>query len=75
MAADRIVAAAETYMGLPEVGLGILPAGGGTKELVRRVISPAARIRSKGVSKRLVVRHFRAAELISGGLQHFRFAQ
>lgn len=51
MAADRIVAASETYMGLPEVGLGILPAGGGTKELVRRFVSPAARIEHPGMSK------------------------
>ncbi|RME83064.1 MAG: 3-hydroxyacyl-CoA dehydrogenase/enoyl-CoA hydratase family protein, partial [Caldilineae bacterium] len=51
MAADRIVAAAETYMGLPEVGLGIIPAGGGTKEMVRRVISPAARIDHPGIHK------------------------
>jgi len=49
MAADRIVAAAETYMGLPEVGVGIIPAGGGTKELVRRVISPAARVTHPGM--------------------------
>lgn len=51
LAADRIVAAAETYMGLPEVGVGILPAGGGTKELVRRVVSPAARIEHPGIEK------------------------
>lgn len=51
MAADRIVAAAETYMGLPEVGVGILPAGGGTKELVRRVISPVARLENPGIDK------------------------
>lgn len=51
MAADRIVAAAETYMGLPEVGVGILPAGGGTKELVRRVISPAARLDHPGIKR------------------------
>jgi 3-hydroxyacyl-CoA dehydrogenase len=38
--ADRVVAAAETYMGLVEVGVGLIPAGGGTKELVRRIISP-----------------------------------
>ncbi len=49
MACDRVVAAAETYMGLPEVGVGILPAGGGTKELVRRVVSPAAKIEHPGI--------------------------
>ncbi len=51
MAADRIVAAAETYMGLPEVGVGIIPAGGGTKEMVRRVISPAAKVEHPGIQK------------------------
>ncbi len=33
---DRVQAAAETYMGLVEVGVGLIPAGGGTKELVAR---------------------------------------
>ena len=37
--ADRIVAAGETYMGLVEVGVGLIPAGGGTKEMVRRLVS------------------------------------
>ncbi|MDL1913014.1 MAG: 3-hydroxyacyl-CoA dehydrogenase/enoyl-CoA hydratase family protein [Bergeyella sp.] len=36
MHADRVVAAAETYIGLVEVGVGVIPAGGGTKEMVRR---------------------------------------
>ncbi len=40
MAAARIVASAETYMGLVEVGVGLIPAGGGCKEMVRRVVSP-----------------------------------
>ena len=31
--ADRVQAAAETYMGLVEVGVGLIPAGGGTKEM------------------------------------------
>ncbi len=31
--ADRINAYAETYMGLVEIGVGLLPAGGGTKEM------------------------------------------
>jgi 3-hydroxyacyl-CoA dehydrogenase len=36
LAADRIDAAAETYMGLVEVGVGLIPAGGGCKELLLR---------------------------------------
>jgi 3-hydroxyacyl-CoA dehydrogenase len=34
--ADRVRAAAETYIGLVEVGVGIIPAGGGTKEMLVR---------------------------------------
>jgi 3-hydroxyacyl-CoA dehydrogenase len=36
--ADRVRAAAETYIGLVEVGVGIIPAGGGTKELLVRAL-------------------------------------
>jgi 3-hydroxyacyl-CoA dehydrogenase len=36
--ADRVRAAAETYIGLVEVGVGIIPAGGGTKELTLRAL-------------------------------------
>jgi 3-hydroxyacyl-CoA dehydrogenase len=35
---DRVRAAAETYLGLVEVGVGIIPAGGGTKELLLRTL-------------------------------------
>ena len=34
--ADTIVAAAETYVGLVELGIGVIPGGGGTKEFVLR---------------------------------------
>jgi 3-hydroxyacyl-CoA dehydrogenase len=34
--ADKVRAAAETYMGLVEVGVGLLPGGGGTKEMALR---------------------------------------
>lgn len=37
MHADRVQAAAEAYIGLVEVGVGLLPAGGGTKEFTKRV--------------------------------------
>jgi len=35
--ADVAQAAAETYIGLVEVGVGLIPGGGGTKELTKRV--------------------------------------
>src|SRR5699024_3287552 len=34
--ADKIVAAAETYIGLVEVGVGLIPGGGGSKEMALR---------------------------------------
>jgi 3-hydroxyacyl-CoA dehydrogenase len=49
MHAGRIVAACETYAGLVEVGIGVIPAGGGTKEIVRRVISPPMRTKDAAV--------------------------
>lgn len=36
--ADRVRAGAETYIGLVEVGVGIIPGGGGTKELLLRTL-------------------------------------
>ena len=40
MHCDRVQAHAELYMGLVEVGVGIIPAGGGTKELLFRFTEP-----------------------------------
>jgi 3-hydroxyacyl-CoA dehydrogenase len=42
MHADRIQAAAETYMGLVEVGVGVIPAAGGTKEMMARAAEEMA---------------------------------
>ncbi len=39
--ADAINAYAETYMGLVEIGVGLLPAGGGTKEMCLRAVELA----------------------------------
>jgi 3-hydroxyacyl-CoA dehydrogenase len=36
--ATRLRAAAETYMGLVEAGVGLIPAGGGTKEMLLRTL-------------------------------------
>lgn len=41
MHGGRVCAAAESYIGLVEVGVGLIPGAGGVKEFVRRVISPA----------------------------------
>jgi 3-hydroxyacyl-CoA dehydrogenase len=43
MAGNAVVADMELYAGLVEVGVGLVPAGGGMKELLRRVISPLKR--------------------------------
>jgi 3-hydroxyacyl-CoA dehydrogenase len=40
--ADRVQAAAESYIGLVEVGVGLIPAGGGTKEMVARAAEQMA---------------------------------
>ena len=37
--ADRVQAAAETYLGLVEVGVGLIPGGGGTKEMTARAMA------------------------------------
>ncbi|WP_123041992.1 3-hydroxyacyl-CoA dehydrogenase/enoyl-CoA hydratase family protein [Cohnella candidum] len=37
MPADQVIASAETYYGLVEVGVGLIPAGGGCKEFALRV--------------------------------------
>jgi 3-hydroxyacyl-CoA dehydrogenase len=37
--ADRVQASAETYLGLVEVGVGLIPGGGGTKEMTARAMA------------------------------------
>ncbi len=38
MHSHKVVGAAESYIGLVEVGVGLIPAGGGTKEMVLRAV-------------------------------------
>ena len=40
---DKVRAASETYIGLVEVGVGVIPAGGGTKEMTMRAMDAAKR--------------------------------
>ena len=46
--AARIQAAAETYIGLVEVGVGVIPGGGGTKEMVVRANEHARSVNPAG---------------------------
>ncbi len=46
MHAPRVVAAGELYIGQVEIGVGVIPAGGGTKELLRRIVNPAMRVKN-----------------------------
>lgn len=43
MHGSRVVAHSELYTGLVEVGAGVIPAGAGTKEMMRRIINPSMR--------------------------------
>ncbi len=43
MHGNKVRAAGETYIGLVEVGVGLIPAGGGTKELTMRAMDKAAK--------------------------------
>ena len=49
MYASRVVAAAELYIGMVEFGVGVIPAGGGTKEMIRRIVNPAMRTQNAEV--------------------------
>lgn len=44
MHGSRVVAAGETYIGMVELGAGVIPAGGGTKEMIRRIVTPGMRV-------------------------------
>ncbi|NOX33746.1 MAG: 3-hydroxyacyl-CoA dehydrogenase/enoyl-CoA hydratase family protein [Deltaproteobacteria bacterium] len=53
LGADRIVAHAELYMGLVEIGVGLLPAGGGTMNLWKKYINalPAKTAKDNDLAK------------------------
>lgn len=59
--ADRIQASAETYMGLVEVGVGLIPGGGGNKEVLLRAIEGVP----EGIEERLDSYVRRAFETIA----------
>ena len=46
MSGSRVVSASELYAGLVEIGVGVIPAGSGTKELLRRILNPVMRTKN-----------------------------
>jgi 3-hydroxyacyl-CoA dehydrogenase len=49
MAGTRAVAHAELYIGLVELGVGLIPASGGCKELLRRIVNPVMQTQNADV--------------------------
>jgi 3-hydroxyacyl-CoA dehydrogenase len=46
MYSSRVVALSELYTGATEFAVGVIPAGGGTKEMLRRIVNPAMKTES-----------------------------
>ncbi len=55
MAGDATVAHMELYAGLVEFGVGLIPAGSGTKELMRRALNPVMQTKNADVLPHLQV--------------------
>ncbi len=70
---DAICAHVETYMGLVEVGVGLLPAGGGTKEMCVRAVEEAERVNVN--VQNIIVKYFQniaMAKVSMGAAEAFK---
>ena len=63
MHCDRAVATLESYIGLVEVGVGLLPAGGGCKEFAMRAVADA----KGGDTSAFIQKYFRAMAMAEVG--------
>jgi len=77
MAGDRMVVAQETYMGLVEVGVGLIPGGGGTLNLLKRMFQHVPNTRPQNFDPLpLIQRAFEnigLAKVATGGGEVFEF--
>jgi 3-hydroxyacyl-CoA dehydrogenase len=75
MACSKRVAAVDTLIGLVEVGIGVIPGGTGTKEMLRRVVNPVMRINNadpiSAVAK--VVETIGMAKVATGAFEAFEY--
>ena len=72
LAAPRVRAAAETYMGLVEAGAGLVPTGGGCKELLLRAVDPLPARAEMLDAVREVFGMIRYARVSSSAVETFR---
>ena len=73
MHADKVVAAAETYIGLVEFGVGVIPGGGGSKEMTLRASDT---FRKNDVELNVLQEYFLAigmAKVATSGYEAFDF--
>ena len=73
MHADKVVAVAETYIGLVEFGVGVIPGGGGSKEMTLRA---ADTFRKNDVELNVLQEYFLAigmAKVATSGYEAFDF--
>ena len=73
MHADKVVAAAETYIGLVEFGVGVIPGGGGSKEMTLRA---ADTFRKNDVELNILQEYFLAigmAKVATSGYEAYDF--
>jgi 3-hydroxyacyl-CoA dehydrogenase len=75
MSCSKRVASVETFIGLVEVGIGVIPGGTGNKEMLRRVVNPVMRINNadpiSAVGK--VVETIGMAKVATGAFEAFEY--
>ncbi len=69
--ADKVCAAAETYMGLVELGVGLIPGGGGTKEFVLRAADEMHEDEPETITLKNRFLNIATAKVATSGLEAF----
>jgi 3-hydroxyacyl-CoA dehydrogenase len=69
--ADKVVAAAETYIGLVELGVGLIPGGGGTKEFVLRAADEMHEDEPETITLKHRFFNIATAKVATSGLEAF----
>ena len=68
---DKICAAAETYIGLVELGVGLIPGGGGTKEFTLRAADEMHEDEPETITLKNRFLHIATAKVVTSALEGF----